>query len=244
MADESPLKTPAARRVFVAGEAVPMFRAQLAALLTAHAIALDDAQIAALVTHYRLLGEANAQLNLTRLIAPAEAARWHYLDVLAALPGFAGNQPSLWADVGSGGGFPGLALAIARPDWRFILTERRAKKAAFLADCVAALGLTARVQVYAGEFEPGTAPRALASCGADVSRETLGVVARAVEDGPRRLPRLLKKLSSLTSAALWLGASDAAALARRPPQGWVVERLHPLPTGERRVVAMLTRRAN
>ncbi len=243
MADESLPEAPAARRGFAAEQDVAAFRAQLAALLTTHGIALDDLQMAALVAHYRRLGEANARLNLTRLIAPADAARWHYLDVLAALPCFTGNMPSRWVDVGSGGGFPGLALAIARPDWRFILTERRAKKAAFLADSVAALGLASRVQVYAGEFEPGTARRALVSCGADVSRETFGVVARAVEEGTRRLPRLLK-LPSLTRATLWLGEPDALALARRLPPGWMVERLRRLPTGERRVALALARRAN
>lgn len=243
MADKSPLEStaPVARRAFDAEADVPAFRARLASALTAHGVMLDDLQTTLLAEHYRLLGEANTRLNLTRLTAPEDAVHRHYLDILAALPCFAESAPGCWVDVGSGGGFPGLVLAVARPGWRFVLTERRARKAAFLTDCVAALGLARRVCVYAGEFEPGTAARALTNCGVDVSRETFGVVARAVEDGPRRLPRLLK-LPRLTHAVFWLGESDATALARRPPQGWMVERLHSLPTGERRVALALARR--
>ncbi|MCS7080830.1 MAG: class I SAM-dependent methyltransferase [Chloracidobacterium sp.] len=211
--------------------------------MTAHGIALDDTQVAALVTHYRLLGEANTRLNLTRLMTPEDAVRWHYLDILAALPCFTGNMPNCWVDVGSGGGFPGLVLAVARPDWRLMLAERRAKKAAFLRACVAELGLSPRVLVYAGEFEPGTARRALVSYGVDVSRETCGIVARAVEDGRRRLPQLLK-LPILVRAVFWLGAADATALVECPPQGWMVEHLLPLPTGDRRTALALTRRAD
>ena len=232
------------RLPFVADRDVPLFRAQLTVALANHGIAMDAAQVTALVTHYHLLGEANNRFNLTRLIAPAEAVRWHYLDVLAALPCLTTpDLPDRWVDIGSGGGFPGLVLAVARPDWQFILTERRAKKAAFLRHCVAELDLGRRVQVFAGDIEPGTVRRALSSCGTDVSRETCGILARAVEDGPRRLPRLLR-VSPFVSAAFWFGQEDARALASRLPPTWELRQHHPLPTGDRRAVILLTRRTN
>ncbi len=232
------------RLPFVADRDVPLFQAQLTVTLAHHGIAMDAAQVTALVTHYRLLGEANNQFNLTRLIAPAEAVRWHYLDVLAALPCFtASDLPDRWVDIGSGGGFPGLVLAVARPDWQLILTERRAKKAAFLRQCVTELDLGGRVQVFAGDIEPGTAVRALSSCGADVSRETFGILARAVEEGPRRLPRLLG-VPLFVRAAFWFGQEDAQALARRLPPAWELCQHHRLPTGDRRVVILLTRHTN
>ncbi len=229
---------------FVAERDVPAFQVQLTVALETQGITLDTAQVAALVTHYRLLGEANNQFNLTRLIAPAEAVRWHYLDVLAALPCFtASDLPDRWMDVGSGGGFPGLVLAVARPDWQFILTERRAKKAAFLRHCVAELDLGRQVHVLAGDIEPGTVVRALHSCGVDVSRETLGILARAVEEGPRRLPRLLG-IPLFVSAAFWFGQEDARTLASRLPPAWELRQHHPLPTGDRRVVILLNRRTD
>ncbi|QUV99912.1 class I SAM-dependent methyltransferase [Chloracidobacterium sp. MS 40/45] len=232
------------RLPFVADRDVPLFQAQLTVALANHGIAMDAAPVTALVTHYRLLGEANNRFNLTRLIAPAEAVRWHYLDVLAALPCLTvPDLPDRWVDIGSGGGFPGLVLAVARPDWQFILTERRAKKAAFLRHCVAELDLGRRVQVFAGDIEPGTVVRALGSCGADVSRETFGILARAVEEGPRRLPRLLG-IPLFVRAAFWFGQEDARALASRLPPAWELRQHHPLPTGDRRAVILLTRRTN
>lgn len=232
------------RRLFVRERDMPLFQAQLAAALATYGIALDTTQIAALVTHYCLLGEANNQFNLTRLIAPAEAVRWHYLDILAALPCFTvSDLPGWWVDIGSGGGFPGLVLAVARPDWKIVLTERRAKKAAFLRHCVAELALSDRVQVFAGDIEPGTVLRALHSCGADVSRETFGFLARAVENGPQRLPRLLRVLP-FVSAAFWLGQADAQVVVDHLPPTWELRQHHKLPTGDRRAVILLTRRAN
>jgi 16S rRNA (guanine527-N7)-methyltransferase len=55
-------------------------------------------------------------------------------------------------DIGSGGGFPGLVWAMIEPDWRYLLVERRHKKAAFLERMVNVLGLE-DVEVYAGPAE-------------------------------------------------------------------------------------------
>ncbi len=55
-------------------------------------------------------------------------------------------------DVGSGGGFPGLVWAMIERDWRFLLVERRHKKAAFLDRIVKVLGLE-DVEVYAGSAQ-------------------------------------------------------------------------------------------
>ncbi|MGQ9896732.1 MAG: 16S rRNA (guanine(527)-N(7))-methyltransferase RsmG [Acidobacteriota bacterium] len=233
---------PPRRLPFVAERDVPLFQAQLDAALATYKIPLDQAQVTALVTHYRLLGEANNQFNLTRLVAPDEALRWHYLDILATLPCFtAPNLPAWWMDIGSGGGFPGLVLAIACPRRRFILAERRAKKANFLRHCVAELALGERVQVFAGDIEPGTVLLALESCGIDVSRETLGIVARAVENGPHRLSRLLS-VPPLVSAAFWFGQEDAEAFVNRLPPTWKLRQRQTLPTGDRRLVILLSRR--
>ncbi|HEX2142686.1 MAG TPA: 16S rRNA (guanine(527)-N(7))-methyltransferase RsmG [Candidatus Limnocylindria bacterium] len=91
-----------------------------------------------------LLLEANARLNLTRVVAPPEVARWHLLDSLAALPLLSETDGPV-ADLGSGGGLPAVPLAIARPDLGWTLVESVGKKAHALREIVEALGLEARV---------------------------------------------------------------------------------------------------
>jgi len=79
-----------------------------------------------------LLLEANARVNLTRLTEPDAIARLHLLDALAALPLIDALGPSRAVDRGSGGGVPGLALAIARPGIAWTLVDSVGKKAAIL----------------------------------------------------------------------------------------------------------------
>jgi 16S rRNA (guanine527-N7)-methyltransferase len=88
-----------------------------------------------------LLLEANRRLNLTRVVTPDEVARLHLLDALAAIPLLdeAGDGPAL--DLGSGGGVPGIPLALADPDRPWTLVDSVAKKAAAMRGFVQALGL-------------------------------------------------------------------------------------------------------
>ena len=88
----------------------------------------------------RLLA-ANRRVNLTRVTEPAEIARLHLLDSLAALPLIDGVMGSEAVDIGSGGGLPGLPLAMARPETRWTLVDSVGKKAAILEEFVEALGL-------------------------------------------------------------------------------------------------------
>jgi 16S rRNA (guanine527-N7)-methyltransferase len=88
-----------------------------------------------------LLLAANATMNLTRITDRAAAEVQHVGDSLTVLP-LLPNDPHALADVGTGGGVPGIPLAIARPDARVVLIEATKKKAAFLRQAVAELGLT------------------------------------------------------------------------------------------------------
>jgi 16S rRNA (guanine527-N7)-methyltransferase len=92
-----------------------------------------------------LLLAANATMNLTRITDRAAAEVQHVGDSLTVLP-FLPKGPHALADVGTGGGVPGIPLAIARPDARVVLIEATKKKAAFLRRAVAELGL-ANVEV-------------------------------------------------------------------------------------------------
>jgi 16S rRNA (guanine527-N7)-methyltransferase len=110
--------------------------------------ALDDAQIALepseleqLAAFLGLLVDANTRMNLTRIVDPADAWHRHVLDSLSLLPFIEGAGATNLLDLGSGGGMPGLVLAIVRPDLPITLLEATLKKAKFLQDTVDQLGL-------------------------------------------------------------------------------------------------------
>ncbi|MFP4475847.1 MAG: 16S rRNA (guanine(527)-N(7))-methyltransferase RsmG [Desulfatibacillaceae bacterium] len=103
-------------------------------------VGLDPRQVALLARHMRDLLVWNRTHNLTAITDPGEMARLHYADSLAA----AAHLPrgALVADIGTGAGFPGIPLAVARPDVRFLLVESVRKKAGFLGFARASLGLS------------------------------------------------------------------------------------------------------
>lgn len=99
-----------------------------------------------------LLLETNARMNLTRVVDPDAVARLHLLDALAALPLVDAAAPSVALDLGSGGGVPGLVMAIARPNIRWVLVDSVRKKIDALHTFAAALGLR-NVEVLAERAE-------------------------------------------------------------------------------------------
>jgi 16S rRNA (guanine527-N7)-methyltransferase len=117
-------------------------------------LAFDAGDLDRLRGYLRLLYDANQRMNLTAIRDPAEAWSRHVLDSLTLLPWVAatieraeseGRSASL-IDVGSGGGLPGLVLACVQPELRIVLVEATGKKARFLAQASAALGLD-RIEV-------------------------------------------------------------------------------------------------
>jgi len=92
---------------------------------------LTVGQIDALEAHYKLLTQWNARLNLTRIESVEDAVRLHYCESLlvgAKLP--AGSLRII--DVGSGAGFPGIPIAILRPECEITLVESHQRKGVFL----------------------------------------------------------------------------------------------------------------
>ena len=95
-------------------------------------LALGVAQIALCERYAALLIERNATVNLTAITDPAEIAHKHFLDSFTALAVRRWSGRERVVDVGSGAGFPGLALRIALPGIRLTLVESVGKKARFL----------------------------------------------------------------------------------------------------------------
>ncbi|HEX7173280.1 MAG TPA: 16S rRNA (guanine(527)-N(7))-methyltransferase RsmG [Candidatus Limnocylindria bacterium] len=109
--------------------------------------------------YVELLLDANRRLNLTRVMEPEAVARLHLLDAIAAVPILDELSPASALDLGSGGGVPGILLALARPGIAWTLIDSVHKKVAALAGFVAALSLS-NVAVLAERAEVlGRGPR-------------------------------------------------------------------------------------
>jgi len=111
---------------------------------------LDSSQLNKLMAYLEMLIKWNAVYNLTSVRNPQEMVRQHLLDSLTAT--FAFNPAENILDVGSGGGLPGIVLAIVYPDKKVALIDTVNKKTAFLKQVKAELGLK-NVTVYTGRVE-------------------------------------------------------------------------------------------
>ena len=116
---------------------------QLTAGVAALGLALPHGGVARLLAYLALLDKWNRVYNLTAVRDAERMVSHHLLDSLAALPYVQGGGPHSIRvlDVGSGGGLPGIPLAIARPELQVTLIDSIAKKTAFLLQAKAELGL-------------------------------------------------------------------------------------------------------
>lgn len=115
----------------------------LAALLSPAAweLALSPAQAEQFAAYAALLAEWNEKMNLTAITALPDVARKHFLDSLSLLQYTPLPAGASLLDVGSGAGFPGMALKIARPDLRVTCMDGTGKRVGFLQAVADALGL-------------------------------------------------------------------------------------------------------
>ena len=129
-------------------------RSALAAVLEEGIVAMrldvSPAQREKLMDYLALMFKWNSVYNLTSLRDPMQMVTHHLLDSLAAVPAFAHAHNVL--DVGSGGGLPGIVLAIVRPDMKVSMIDTVHKKTAFLTQVKAELGLS-NVTVYTARVE-------------------------------------------------------------------------------------------
>jgi len=123
------------------------------------AVALTDAQAAALLAYLALLSKWNRVYNLTGVRNPSQMVVQHLLDsmsVITPLRRWTGGRPARVLDVGSGAGLPGVVIAALAPELDVTCVDAVAKKASFIRQTAGELALTnlhaahARVESFAG----------------------------------------------------------------------------------------------
>ncbi|MEK6301471.1 MAG: 16S rRNA (guanine(527)-N(7))-methyltransferase RsmG [Acidobacteriota bacterium] len=190
--------------------------------------ALSKAQLEQLAKHYAMLREWNRRINLTRIIAPDEAARLHYAESLFG-GRFVKDATSL-LDIGSGAGFPAVPLAVARPDIRVTALEANHKKSIFLKEVKDELRLnnfevvTARLEAF------------------DWSSYDL-LTSRALDRGETILPAVVGQLADGQRLMLYCAPDLLTAIEQSLGSRLSVE-THPIPQSDSRLIAIFSRLPN
>jgi len=118
---------------------------------------LTHAQTALFMAYKDILLEWNKKINLTAITDERDIILKHFIDSLTVWPHLPGGALD-FIDVGSGAGFPGIPLKIARPDIRMTLLDSTNKKITFLNAAINTLELTGTAALHARAEEAGRQP--------------------------------------------------------------------------------------
>ena len=110
--------------------------------LNALGIKLSDAQINQFITYFEIIVEWNQFMNLTAITEYDEVMKKHFVDSLSLIKAYEVNKKAKVIDVGTGAGFPGLALKIAYPKLQVTLLDSLNKRIQFLNAVIDKLQLT------------------------------------------------------------------------------------------------------
>lgn len=182
---------------------------------------LTGEQTTQLVRHYAMLCRWNQRLNLTRIIAPREAARLHYAESLYGARFIASERALL--DIGSGAGFPAIPIAVARPEIQVTALDTNQRKSVFLKEAKDELGLhnltvvTARLEDF------------------DWSAYEL-LTSRALDRAEVVLAPTIQRLSPKQRLILFCGADLIGKL-----EGEAKAERHPIPQSESRMIAIFAK---
>ena len=169
--------------------------------------AYDD-QVLQIQQYIKTLLTWNEKVNLTAIRDPLEILYRHFCESMYAAEAIPVEKGRL-ADVGSGGGFPGLPLKIIRPNLRVFLVESNLKKATFLAEVIRELGLK-DTQVLVRRYEE--------------LHEEIAPLDYVCSRALGEFPSFLKWASSTETGArqviLWIGARDLPEIQRIDAWEW------------------------
>jgi 16S rRNA (guanine527-N7)-methyltransferase len=177
-------------------------------VLAAYSFVPNSGQCDQIRAYITLLLRWNQKISLTTVIKPVEILKFHFGESLYAISSVPVQRGRL-ADVGSGAGFPGLALALTLPSLSVSLIESNAKKAAFLSEVVRELGLH-RVHVLHDRMENVS----LRSCAPDF------VTARAVGHHDDLVSWAAVNLAPRGNVVMWLGEEELARVSSSRHFAW------------------------
>jgi 16S rRNA (guanine527-N7)-methyltransferase len=182
----------------------------------------SEDQIAKIRAYMSLLLKWNRSISLTSITDPMEIVARHFgesMYVSKLLP----VENCRLVDIGTGAGFPGLALKIAVPTLTLTLIESNKKKCAFLSEVVRSLQLT-DVEIRPERFEQIRPETVLANL----------ITSRAVGEFNRLLRWSSQALARRGHLVLWVGSEDSARIARTP--GWTWQPAMHIPDSQRRFI--------
>jgi 16S rRNA (guanine527-N7)-methyltransferase len=169
--------------------------------------AYDD-QVLQIQQYIKILLLWNEKVNLTAIRDPLEILYRHFCESMYASVAVAVENGRL-ADVGSGGGFPGLPLKIIRPDLQVFLIEPNIKKVTFLAEVIRELGLKG-AQVLVRRYE---------ELGEEVAPLDY-VCSRALGEFPAFLDWARSEQIAAKQVILWIGARDLPEIEKIRTWDW------------------------
>ena len=169
--------------------------------------AYDD-QVLQIQQYIKILLMWNERVNLTAIRDPLEILYRHFCESMYAAVAVPLEKGRL-ADVGSGGGFPGLALKIIRPNLDVFLVESNIKKVTFLAEVIRELGLRG-AQVLARRYE---------ELGEEMAPLDY-VSSRALGEFPAFLAWAKSELIAAKQVILWIGARDLLGIQQIHSWDW------------------------
>jgi 16S rRNA (guanine527-N7)-methyltransferase len=206
----------------------PLTDESIRSALGEYKIAFTNKQVQQIQRYIGILLKWNDKINLTAIRDPREILYRHFCESMfgaVAVP----IENGRLADVGSGGGFPGIPIKILRPDLQVFLVESNVKKATFLAEVSRDLELT-DVRVLVNRFEDLT--EEIAPLDFACSR-ALGEFASFLDwAGSERVAS--KKV------VLWIGTRDLEEVQKIA--GWAWRDPIPVPQSLRRLVLVGTKR--
>lgn len=183
--------------------------------------AYDD-QILQIQQYIKILLLWNDKISLTAIRDPLEILYRHFCESM-----FAGSsvpfEHGRLADVGSGGGFPGIPLKILRSGLKVFLIESNLKKATFLAEVIRELGLTG-AQVLVRRYE---------ELGEEIAPLDY-VCARALGEFPKFLEWAHSPQLAAKQVILWIGANDLPEIQK--VSAWEWQEPIPVPNSLRRLL--------
>ena len=189
-----------------------------------------DDQVLQIQQYIRILLVWNEKINLTAIRDPLEILYHHFCESMFAAEAIPLKNGRL-ADIGSGGGFPGLPLKIMRPGLQVFLVESNIKKVTFLAEVIRELGLNG-AQVLARRYE---------ELGEEVAPLDY-VCTRALGEFPAFLEWATSEQIAAKQVILWIGGRDLEEIQKIRSWDWSepIEVPHSL----RRLILLGTRKSS